>query len=161
MGQDAHPKNAGSYFLTHLPLDKMAALLADDNFKCIFLNENDRTPIRISLKFVPRSPIDNEPALVQVMAGLVPNRQQAITWTNADPAHRRIYAVWNCSMTKHIEFLIIYRYFRHKIYDIMEIKRLYKFYTKMAKRPPFGAKPPPPVYCWIITYNDPNSICLI
>ena len=35
------------------------AILADDNFKCIFLNENDRIPIKISLKFVPRSPIDN------------------------------------------------------------------------------------------------------
>ena len=54
--------------LTHLPLDKMAAILADDNFKCIFLNENDRISIRISLKFVPSSPIDNKPALVQVMA---------------------------------------------------------------------------------------------
>ena len=32
----------------------------------------------------------------------------------------------------HIEFLV-YRYFRHKIYDIIEIKRLYKFYTKGAK----------------------------
>ena len=28
--------------LTHLPLDKMAAILADDIFKCISLNENDR-----------------------------------------------------------------------------------------------------------------------
>ena len=46
----------------------MAAILADDIFKCIFLNENDRNPIQISLKFVPRSPIDNKPALVQVMA---------------------------------------------------------------------------------------------
>ena len=46
----------------------MAAILADDNFKCIFLNENDRTLIQISLKFVPRSPIHNKPALVQVMA---------------------------------------------------------------------------------------------
>ena len=46
----------------------MAAILADNNFKCIFLNENDRILIRISLKFVPRSPIDNKPALVQVMA---------------------------------------------------------------------------------------------
>ena len=27
--------------LTHLPLDKMAAVLADDIFKCIFLNENN------------------------------------------------------------------------------------------------------------------------
>ena len=54
--------------LTDLPLDKMAAILADDNFKCIFFNENDRIFIRISLKFVPRSPIDTKPALVQVMA---------------------------------------------------------------------------------------------
>ena len=46
----------------------MAAILADNNFKCIFLNENDRILFRISLKFVPRSPIDNKPALVQVVA---------------------------------------------------------------------------------------------
>ena len=46
----------------------MAAMLADDNFKCISFNENDRNPILISLKFVPRSPIVNKPALVQVMA---------------------------------------------------------------------------------------------
>ena len=46
----------------------MAAVLADDIFKCIFLNENDRIPIQISLKFIPRSPLDNKPALVQVMA---------------------------------------------------------------------------------------------
>ena len=44
----------------------MAAILADDNFKCIFLNENDDIPIWISLKFVPR--IDDKPALVQVIA---------------------------------------------------------------------------------------------
>ena len=49
-------------------MDKMAAILADDNFKWIFLNENCSIPIRISLKFVPKSPIDNVPALVQVMA---------------------------------------------------------------------------------------------
>ena len=54
--------------LTHLTLDKMAAILADDIFKCIFLNENDRISIQIWLKFVPRSPIDNKPALVQAMA---------------------------------------------------------------------------------------------
>ena len=44
---------------THLSLDKMPAILADDNFKCIFLNENHKIPIWNSLKFVPRSPIDN------------------------------------------------------------------------------------------------------
>ena len=46
----------------------MAAILTDDNFKCTFVNENDRIPIRIWLKFVPRCPIDNKTALIQVMA---------------------------------------------------------------------------------------------
>ena len=55
------------YFI-HLPLDKMAPILADNNLRYIFLNENDRILIGISLKFVPRSPIDNKSTLVQVMA---------------------------------------------------------------------------------------------
>ena len=47
------------------PLDKMAAYLADDISKCIFMNE----------KFVQ-----------------APNRRQAIAWTDADPIHWHIYA---------------------------------------------------------------------
>ena len=39
-----------------------------DIFSCIYLNENDRIPIQIPLKYVPLSPIDNKAALVQVMA---------------------------------------------------------------------------------------------
>ena len=68
---------------------KMAAILADDTFKCIFLNKNDKIPIQMSLKLVPMSPIDNNLALVQEMAT---NRRQAITWTSDDPVHWRIYA---------------------------------------------------------------------
>ena len=45
----------------------MAAILANDIFKCIFLYEKDKIPIQISLKLVPRGRIDNKPALVQVM----------------------------------------------------------------------------------------------
>ena len=41
---------------------------ADDIFKCIFRNENVWIPITISLKFVPKGPINNIPALVQIMA---------------------------------------------------------------------------------------------
>ena len=41
---------------------------ADDTFKRIFLKENVRISIKISLNFVPKSPIDNIPALVQIMA---------------------------------------------------------------------------------------------
>ena len=46
----------------------MATIVADDNFKCVLFNENYRIPIRISLKFVPKSAIDNKPALAEVMA---------------------------------------------------------------------------------------------
>ena len=42
--------------------------LADNIFKCIFLNENVWIPIKISLKFVPKGLINNIPALVQIMA---------------------------------------------------------------------------------------------
>ena len=59
---------AGAIISTHPPLDKMDAILADDIFTCILLNENDRIPNYISLRYVPKSPIDNKPALVQVMA---------------------------------------------------------------------------------------------
>ena len=45
----------------------MEAILADNSLKCICLNENDRIPIQISLKFAPRSPIDKA-VLVRVMA---------------------------------------------------------------------------------------------
>ena len=63
-----YKQHLNEHVLTHLPLDKMAAILADDIFKCIFLNENYIIPIQISLKCVPRSPIDIKPVLVQVMA---------------------------------------------------------------------------------------------
>ena len=41
---------------------------ADNVFKCNFLNENVWIPIKMSLKFVPKGPINNIPALVQKMA---------------------------------------------------------------------------------------------
>ena len=40
---------------------------ADDMFKCIFLNENVWIPIEISLKFVPKGSINNNPALFEIM----------------------------------------------------------------------------------------------
>ena len=64
------PRQDGRYF-------------TDDVLKCIFLNENQNVwiSLKIPLKFVPRGPINNIPALVQIMA-LVPTRRQAIIWTN-------------------------------------------------------------------------------
>ena len=40
----------------------------DDIFICIFLNENAWILIKISLKFVPKGPVNKIPALVQIMA---------------------------------------------------------------------------------------------
>ena len=39
-----------------------------DIFKCIFLNENWGSSIKISLNFAPKIPINNIPALIQIMA---------------------------------------------------------------------------------------------
>ena len=55
-----------SEYLTHW--DKMAVIFVDYIFKCIFWNENAWISIKILLKFVPKNPINNIPALVQIMA---------------------------------------------------------------------------------------------
>ena len=43
--------------------------------KCIFLNENIWILINISLKFIPKCPINNIPALVQIMAWRQPGNK--------------------------------------------------------------------------------------
>ena len=55
------------YFNTLRPRQNVRRF-TDDTFKRIFLNENVRISIKISLKFVPQVPINNIPALVQIMA---------------------------------------------------------------------------------------------
>ena len=46
----------------------MASIFLDDTFKRIFFNENVSLSIKISLNFVPKSPINNISALVQITA---------------------------------------------------------------------------------------------
>ena len=43
----------------------MAAIMADDIFRCISMNVKSCILIRISLKFVPMGPVDNKAAFVQ------------------------------------------------------------------------------------------------
>ena len=71
----------------------MAAICADDIFMFIFFNENVWIWIKISLKFVPKGPVSNNTALVQVMVcrllGDKPLSEPlmvwfTITWTTAD-----------------------------------------------------------------------------
>ena len=49
------PRQNGSHF-------------ADDFFPCIFFSENCCIVIKLSLKYARKGPIDNDPALVQIMA---------------------------------------------------------------------------------------------
>ena len=51
-----------------LRLRQNGRYFADDFFKCIFLNGNFLIPIKSSLKFVPKGPINNIPALAQIIA---------------------------------------------------------------------------------------------
>ena len=70
----------------------MAAISAHNNFKCIFLNENDSIPIRIDCTEICFQETSWQYASIGSGNGLKPNRRQAITWTNADPVHWHIYA---------------------------------------------------------------------
>ena len=46
----------------------MDAISSDDIIRCIFMNEKFCILIKISPKIVPKGPIENNPALVQIMA---------------------------------------------------------------------------------------------
>ena len=63
----------------------------DEIFRCILVNDNFFVLIKISLKFVMKGPIDNDPLLVWDN-GLATNRRHAIIWNIAGPNHWRIYA---------------------------------------------------------------------
>ena len=63
----------GSPLLITLRRRQNGRHFADAIFKCIFLNENVWISIKISLKFVPKGPINNIPALVQIMAWCRPS----------------------------------------------------------------------------------------
>ena len=61
-------KGCSQWFFNTLRPRQNGRRFADDTFKRIFLNENVGLSIKISLKFVPKGPINNNPALVQIMA---------------------------------------------------------------------------------------------
>ena len=56
-----------SVALIHLPPGQNGRYFADDIFMWIFVNEKFCILIKISLKFAPEGPIDNNPAVVQTM----------------------------------------------------------------------------------------------
>ena len=53
---------------SHIEAKTNGLHLSDDIFKCISLNQNVWISIEISLRYVPKGPISNNPALIQIMA---------------------------------------------------------------------------------------------
>ena len=76
------------YSLTHCGWDKIATILQTTFSNAIFFNEKVRVLFRISLKFVPDDPINDNPSLFQIML----SRQQTIVCTNDGPVYWHIYA---------------------------------------------------------------------
>ena len=70
--------------LTYWGRDDIDSIL-QDIFKCIFFNENALILSKISLKFIPKGPINNIAALVQKMAWRQPSDISIIQpqWVNS------------------------------------------------------------------------------
>ena len=97
------PRQDGRYF-------------ADDVLKCIFLNENVWISLKIPLKFVPRGPINNIPALFQIMAWRQPGDKPLFEpmlvlvpthicvtqpqWVKCS-RHQSLSCAWNVHMRNH------------------------------------------------------------
>ena len=89
-----------------------------DIFKNIFLNENVRISIKISLKFAPKGSINNIPALVQMMAWRRPGdrpylkvnwRVYASLGLNELMIHLSKFLTWLCCVgVTHFEELIAF-----------------------------------------------------
>ena len=71
-----HEWNGWSISITTLRVRQIGHNFADDAVKCNFLNDSFRIYIQISLKFVPKGPINNIPALVQIMAWRRPGNKK-------------------------------------------------------------------------------------
>ena len=98
---------------------------ADDTFNRIFVNENVRISNKFSLKFVPKRPINNIQALVQIMAWCRPGdkplsepmmvcllthigvtRPQWVNWSFSEPR-------WHQTWRRHLQ-----QYFKDKTSDM-------------------------------------------
>ena len=73
--------------------------LADDTFKCIFVDENVRISIKISLTFAPKGLINNISAQVLIMAFIQPTSHYLNQWWLE---HRHIYASLGLGELKHV-----------------------------------------------------------
>ena len=104
---------------------------ADDVFKWYFMNENVWIPIKLSLKSVPKGPINNIPALVQIMAwrrtGDKPLSEPMMTQFNDAYIHHSASMSWGTFFWAFEDnFIIIWReplkfhtkYLTHSLKDV-------------------------------------------
>ena len=91
--------------LTQWGCDKICHCFPNDIFKCIFLNGNVWISIKISMKFVRHGPINNIPALVQIMAWRHPADKPI--WTNDGLVYRCIYTPLVLNELKTIACLLL------------------------------------------------------
>ena len=96
---------------------------ADNIFKLIFLNEHVFIMIKISLKFVPMSPITNEPASVHKMAwcrkGLLTNiRVTWLKWVNI--SYHTAYRYNMFSKRHSVNHLIYTSSYLNSVYQIRD-----------------------------------------
>ena len=83
----------------NLPLDKMA----DDLFKCIFMNDKFGILIKISLKFVPKSPFDHNLALLIIACSRIgdkPLSEPGPCITNVFATRRKNFSQWHRSFQR-------------------------------------------------------------
>ena len=94
---------------------------ADDIFNCILLNENVWwNLIKISLKFVPKGPINNIPSLVQIMACRLVGTKP---FTDAD--YWRIYESLGLRELKEINNMYLYVFYKRVFCDENFIEPIY------------------------------------
>ena len=108
---------------------------ASDIFRCILVNEMFILNSKLNLKSKFHKICFQGPKWELTSTGLdnsrVPNRRQAIIWTNADPVHWRIYAALGGTWVNISSFLMSYTYQQLTLqlkrvdhYDIVIISRI-------------------------------------
>ena len=102
---------------------------ADDIFKCILLNENVLNSIKISLKFFPKGPINNNKALVQIMAwrrpGDKPLSEPRMESLLMHICVTRLNELTQWNRTKWLAFYR--RYFKEQVLIWIPLKNFHKF----------------------------------
>ena len=102
--------NDAKWYHQHMSPRQNGQHFPHDIFKCIFVNENAKISIKISLKFIPKCPINYIPALVKIMAWCQPGDKPLSepTMTHICVTRRQwVNTVWN-RLDRNIDIFIPY-----------------------------------------------------